>query len=213
MVVVKTIEEFHEKNEQELRDFMVYKTGIYDKNLIDDAIQEFYLRLITSNALERFDANELKYGELESLFETWICNIFCWLLPQMKKRNFRSRFEVHSFVHVKINNKVIQIDVWDILGNEEEGYDIAKGYSNDQIYNSNNISYEHLLSSFLRYLKSHVQNSEIREKMIEYINYKKDGMKDIDIAKILKLSNSSMNILKSKIRQKEKSWKEQCLQI
>src|SRR5271157_2046171 len=99
MVVVKTVEEFCEKNEKELRAFMTYKTGIKDVDMINDTIQEFYKGLIMYHSLELYDENRAPTEEQNKLnFETWICNNLCWLLNIMKRRNFRDRFEVYSQV-------------------------------------------------------------------------------------------------------------------
>ena len=90
MVIVKSVQEFQEKNENELKAFMTHKTGIYDQEIIKDTLQEFYTRLIQSKALENFDENRAPTAEENKLnYERWVCNNFCWLLPLLRKKNYR----------------------------------------------------------------------------------------------------------------------------
>lgn len=95
MVIVKSVGDFQRKNEGELKAFMIHKTGIYDQDMINDTLQEFYARLIQSKALESFDAKMAPTAEENQLnYDRWVCNNFCWLLPMLRKKNFRGVLKI-----------------------------------------------------------------------------------------------------------------------
>jgi hypothetical protein len=104
------VEEFVEKNDKELRKFYVHKTGIYDRDMVHDAIGEFYLNLMESDALFSFGKTEddAVYGKRDekggytivrgipedkclASFNTYITNRLCWLLPVLARKNFRHK--------------------------------------------------------------------------------------------------------------------------
>jgi len=86
---------------------MSYKTGISDKDVVDDTLQEFYHRLITTKALETYD-------EQRGAFETYIMNLFCWMLTTLARHNFRYNHEVTSTVVITNQNFATEEnDVWD----------------------------------------------------------------------------------------------------
>ena len=103
MVVVKTIQEFQDKNEEELKAFFTNKTGIFDREMVHDTMQEFYTRLIQSKALEKFD-DKLAPNEAENQlnYERWVCNNFCWLLPNLRGKNYRGTLKI------KLSKKAIK---------------------------------------------------------------------------------------------------------
>jgi len=108
MVVTKDVAGFVRHNEKDLRHFMSYKTGIYDKDLIDEAIQEFYIRLIKTRALETYDCEE-------GSFDTYVMNLFCWLLPLLKKKNFRFNHKVVSVVTTQASGYAKEEDIWNLV--------------------------------------------------------------------------------------------------
>lgn len=210
MVIVKTVEEFHRQNEKELRDFMMFKTGICDKDMIDDTIQEFYVRLIKSRVLDKFDESEATYGSTQKLFETWICNMFCWLLPVMKKRNFRHRFDVISALLIERGNATCLVDVWESL--QGSGFTVAAGYHSDQVDMDNLTEYEYDVESLVRYIKL-TEKKDKADQMVSYIRHKLDGLNGVDIAGILKVSNAMVNTIKNNLYAKMQEWKDQALEI
>lgn len=215
MVIVKTVEEFHRQNENELRDFMMFKTGIRDKDMIDDTIQEFYVRLIKSKALEEFDENIARPGTEQTLFETWICNMFCWLLPVMKKRNFRDRFEVVSTVSIERNGCEADIDVWDVVSDSSglgPDFSVADGYYSDHVGLESLEMFEHCMNSFIRYVER-TESSEVAYQLVTYIRNRDTGLNGVDISMILKVSNATVNSIKNTTLRKLKEWKAQCLSL
>lgn len=215
MVIVKTVEEFHRQNEQELRDFMMYKTGIRDKDMIDDTIQEFYVRLIKSRVLEKFDESEATYGSTQTLFETWICNMFCWLLPIMKKRNFRDRFKVISRVLTERGKSKVFVDVWESVGSSSfysTDFNIAAGYYNDQIGLTGLTEFEHDVESLIRYVRA-TEKPEKADQMVSFIRYKLEGLNGVDIACLLQISNAMVNTIKNNLYLKMREWKEQTTEL
>lgn len=105
LALKKAMDEFARKNEKDLINLFIFKTGIYDRDIVHDAVYEFYLRMMKSASL-------LSYGELEdsyyrkdskgnfikvdvskvemASFETYITNLFYYLLPGFAKKNFRN---------------------------------------------------------------------------------------------------------------------------
>jgi hypothetical protein len=53
----KAMTEFVKKNDNELRKFIHYSTGIYDRDLVHDMLSELYCRLVQSKALLNYDEN------------------------------------------------------------------------------------------------------------------------------------------------------------
>lgn len=205
MVIVRTVEEFHKYNEKELRMFMIYKTGIRDKDLIDDTIQEFYLRLLKSKALEKFDPHVCENKDLKILFQTWVCSYFCWLLPLMKKKNFRKRFEIISNVVVERKGKEEEVSVFDFLGNEEREYAISNSYYYDNIKLNEEFDIKINLESFFKYVRK-TEKPKKADQIISYINYRIVGLKGIDISILMGVSNPMVNTIKGRAVQKLSKW-------
>ena len=99
-------EEFVKKNETELRGFFKYKTGIFDRDMIHDALYEFYYRIMKSESLLFF--GELDKGSVYGIvdengkvvvdtevktasFETYITNQLCWVMPRQARQRYRNR--------------------------------------------------------------------------------------------------------------------------
>jgi len=134
MEVVKSVEEFAKKNEKELVAFMCSKTGIYDKQVIHDTIQDFYVKLIKSKALETYDP-------AKGAFATYMCNLFCWLLSLQGKRHFRIKYKAISRIPGRRENfSGVSSDVWDAV--------VSHGWSSQtrlkHPINSMNLYDEHL---------------------------------------------------------------------
>lgn len=215
MVIVKTVEEFHLQNEHELRNFMMFKTGIRDKDMIDDTIQEFYVRLIKSKVLEKFDESEATYGSTQTLFETWICNMFCWLLPVMKKRNFRDRFDVISSVLVERGGVKDFVDIWESLGKSSSyttDFSVDTEYHTDQVGLTGITEYEHDVASLIRYIES-TEEQQKAQQLVSYIQYKIEGLNGVDIAGLLKVSNAMVSTIKNNLYVKMREWKENVLEL
>lgn len=253
MVPVRTVEEFAKQNEKQLRKLFSKKTGIYDKNLIDDAIQEFYVRLIQTKALESYDKNQ-------GAFNTYLFNLMCWIMPQMSKKNFRHNYEVLSTIDINTNNlktDIREVDIWDVINGygggcyyhtdklpddllkkqlKEEGSDEISGSDLDKIKkNGKNVSVGNNSKEFISYrvdpmfrpsfleieeervvfrdylkFKEHIRRTESKEwanRMITYMDYKLCGCKGTDIAKILKITNAMIRLIKEKSYKKYIKWR------
>lgn len=205
MVIVDNVRDFAIQNEKDLRKFMQYKTGIHDKDIIDDTIQEFYVRLIESRALERFDEDRC-LGSKKKGFETFICNLFCWMLPVMARKNFRVRFEVVSRVKERTRYCNRETDVWDYMGpastyRADKGYEAAHlrspSFEEDKVY----------LDEFVGYLESSVKSPKKRERMKIYLSNISAGCTGSQVACVLSVSNAMVSMLKADIRDRYEEWK------
>lgn len=129
MVIVKNVGDFQRKNEDELKAFMIHKTGIYDPEMINDTLQEFYARLIQSKALESFDDKRAPTAKENQLnYEKWVCNNFCWLLPMLRKKNHRGMLKIKlskEMLDRKKDQSVEELDDNDTDSN----YEILRFYS------------------------------------------------------------------------------------
>jgi hypothetical protein len=114
MIAVRNVGDFFRHNDQDLRKFMVFKTGIYDREVINDALQEFYVRLIRTRALETYDENA-------GAFDTYVMNLFCWMLPILRSKNFRYNYNVVSTVKNEKNGEIKESDVWDYVSGRGSG--------------------------------------------------------------------------------------------
>lgn len=208
MVYVRTVEEFYAQNEQELRTFFLKQTGIIDKDLTDETIQEFYVRLIRTKALEKFIPDERYLGSNRNPhFETYICNLFCWILPYMKKQNFRVKYDVVTTVTSKDNK---EYDIWDVVGNSNSlsiDYNIASGYYADQIGLEDNAKLDQMVSAFFHYIEK-TEEPEKASRMVSYVKYKAEGLKGSEIAELFNVSNSSVFLLKNEVQKKMENWRE-----
>jgi hypothetical protein len=137
MVIVKTVEEFQKKNEDELKDFMVYKTGIYDQDIIKDTLQEFYTRLIQSKALENFDENRAPSESENKLnYERWVCNNFCWLLPILRKKNYSGVLKIRLSKDDMDKKKKVSDS---LFGDEDKNFE----YETLRFYSMLNVKEDH----------------------------------------------------------------------
>lgn len=223
MVVVKTVEEFAKQNEEQLKLFMRYKTGIYDEDIIRDTVQEFYIRLITTRALENFDEEKGK-------FDTYIANLFCWLLPSLRKIKFRNIVtktvtvnengnEVRKKVEVihevlstfkyrsdKIWGKA-EDDVWDHVGNYNSHLAIDALYNYSHVYVEEERKLEDKYKAFVRHIRE-TEPHKRAERMILVLNCRNDGCRSKDIARMLGISDNMVKIIKNRIRDKYFEWNE-----
>lgn len=210
MVVVKTIEEFYQENDQQLRDFMVYKTGIKDQDIINEAIQEFYIRLINSKVLEEFNEDNVKYGSVEKVFETWICNMLCWVLPVMKKKNFRKDGKMVSRVKVNLGDSETEMDILDLIDIQDSNFRISEDFEESRLIPNQTLTKENLIFDDLIKFIKRTEPDKKAQQMISYIEYRREGLLGTDISVILKVSNSTINTLKNNIAKKVAEWRDTC---
>lgn len=195
MVQVRDVREFARKNEKHLKRFVSYKTGIIEKSLVDEIIQEFYLNLLRSDALETYDE---KLGS----FETYIMNRLCWIFPQIKKKNVRIQ---HSLVS-HVQHRSSRIDVWEYVGKDKKNYNIDPNF-----FCSYNITCQdeeecrQCLEEFIEYIKKTEEPTKA-ERMISVIRHRAAGCKSVDIAGMLKVSPTMVKLIKRDAERKYKEW-------
>ncbi len=201
MVEVKTVPDFITHNDSELRSFFVFKTGIYDKVLQDEAIQEFYVKMIETHALESYPESYLP-------FKTYVCNLLCWTLPQMKKANVRACYNMVSTVTVSIgDSNKREVDVWEYVGNHNihSDYSVDATYTNSLLEHEDESTLERELDDFISYVRR--TEPEKKANRIEtFVKHKMYGCKAIDIAKMLGVSNNMVKIIKDDAYRKFKRW-------
>lgn len=227
MDVVNSVEEFVKRNENDLRRYMIFKTGIFDKNLVDEAIQEFYVKLIETKALETYD-------EDEGAFSTYITNLFCWTLPGLRNKNFRINFDVLSSVSVGTGYDARRMDIWDVIymrsnrvskfkpkkpaskreeirtsteaSNPRISFNVEASFPCPALDNMNEDLFIRELENFKDYIKK-TESKRNAKRMILYIDRKLDGCLSVDIAKMLKVSTTMVRIIKRELRYKYLKWK------
>ena len=203
MVEVKTVREFARKNEKDLKKFMQYKTGIYDEDLIKEAVQEFYVKLIETKSL-------LSYNPSLGTFKTYITNLFCWQLPQLGRKNFRQSKDVVSVVK---NDKTYQNDydeVWNCLGREDHRSGISfvlhPNYHTSNMYYDEEFAAENMLEAFISYVEK-TEPPKKAQRTIEFLRRRMEGCNSVDLASILDLSNNMVKIIKNSAYDKYKRWR------
>jgi len=228
MVAVRSVEDFAKRNEGDLRRMMNFKTGIFDKNLVDEAIQEFYLKLMETRALETFD-------EKEGAFNTYISNLFFWSLPIIRRNNFRINFDVLSSVSVSDNNRCKNVDVWDFVSTksprsteflpkkplskrtEEEkdssahnslgiSFNVDGRFNCSALDSAQEESFCRDLEDFKRYLKRTEPKNKYK-RMETYLDKKLEGCLNTDIAVILKVSTTMVRLIREDCKKKYNKWK------
>jgi hypothetical protein len=235
MVVVKTVEEFQEKNENELKAFMRYQTGIYDQEIIKDTLQDFYVRLLQTRALEKFDENRATTEEGNTLnYERWVCNNFCWMLPLLRKKNYTSVLKLllpkspekstsekddseedstyetlrfYSTLPVRKGQKEPPADIYSILNTSKKN----STYSIDERFNVSMVEIEEEqrikedLNSFFRYVKRIVSEKKFIQ-IEKYVQSRIKGLNSVDISILMKISNNMVKFIKQETQEYFKRW-------
>jgi len=216
MIVVKTVEDFKKHNDADLQSFFIYKTGIIDKDLRDETLQEFYVKLIETKALETFDPNKATNPVAERGFETYIMNLFCWSLPIIKKKNVKMELKSigdNKYIKMKIphitdiSRDDKRVNIWDILTT-----DGSSNLSLDSSYNSSLTEFQKeeemnkSIEDLIKYIKK-TERKKKSDKMELFIRRKMEGCKSMDIALMLGVSNTMIRILKVDVYKKYQFWK------
>jgi len=203
MRVVNTVEEFQRHNENELRSFMTYKTGIYNKDIHDEAIQEFYVKLIETRALETFDPN---YENKPRRFDSYILTLFCYLMPELKKNNHRARFPMVTRVNVGHNEPKL-VDVWEFVSKEDlhSEYAVDRTYSASALETRQDDEVNLYLQDFIDYIKK-TEPDKKANRMIVYLTHKLQGCNGTDIAQILGVSNNMVKFIKNDLYDAFNDW-------
>ena len=116
MVIVDNVSDFAKKNEEDLRRFLTNRKGIFDPELVNDIIQNFYLRIIKNEALEKYDPSR-------GSFKTYIMTILCNMLKHEKNRNPRAVHDHLSSVSNRDNGfsrNSEEVDVFEFVHGSKE---------------------------------------------------------------------------------------------
>lgn len=200
MVKVRDIKKFAALNEDHLVRFFHYKTGISDPQITKDYIQEFYLKLSKTGALENYDE---KLGP----FNTYVMTFFCWILYHFKNKNFRKKYKIISDVKIRNKNSEKLCDIWEFVNNSIGPYRIDVSYS---LHSSFEEEIDISLQNYLKEFKEYIKRTESKHKahqMIVFLDNKKDGCMSRDIARMLGVSDNMVKIIKKDVRTKFDSWK------
>lgn len=200
MEMVKDVKTFVDKNNSQLESFFKYKTKILDKDLIEEHIQEFYYKLLHTNALEHFD-------EEKGSFDTYIATLLCWLLPYKAKKNISVKYEFISYVKVEKAMKVKTEDIWDHIDKEGGPYKIEYSSYNPSMldeYEETSISLD--IEEFKEYIKK-TEKGKSAKQMLTFIEKRDEGLLSVDIAIILGISDNMVKIIKKKVQRKFETWK------
>jgi len=225
MVVVKTVKEFFLKNDQQLKKFMQYKTGIYDTNLINETVQEFYIKLIQSNALESYDPEK-------NSFDTYILNLFCWMLPYLSKKNFRYKhaaiprkslkyydvedateerhffdYRLMSYVQ-RVDDKVwgVEDDIFNYVHDRNPDYVPSTAYDSSLFEDTNPEALKYV-EDFKRYIRN-TETSKNADRMILFIEQKFQGCRSFQIAEMLGVSCNMVKFIKQNLQKKYTRWQQ-----
>lgn len=234
MVVVKTVEEFRNKNENELKAFMMYQTGIYDAEIIRDTLQEFYLRLLQTKALEKYDENiaTTKSGNILN-YERWICNNFCWLLPLLRKKNYTgvlkiklpkdelkdvdaldkdSSYGILRFIS-ELQSKDLDTgtsaDIYDVVNPEikDTSYSIDGKFKISLVEINEDQRIKENLETFFRFIRKTLPDK--KSFQIEtYMRNRLKGLNSVDIGILLNVSNNMVKFIKQEARDTFEKWLE-----
>lgn len=193
MVVVRDVKEFVEKNQKELINFFVYKTKIYDAEVINEHMQEFYVRLIKTRALQ-------EYREDKGAFNTYIFNLLCWLLPGMARNHARIH---HAFISNVIDNNESS-DVWDHVSDFNGPFKMAE--IPESVCERPDDLLGYYISEFSGYIKRTESENSARQ-MVTFIEHKVLGLKSRDIAFVMGTTDANVMVIKQKLKRKFELWK------
>ena len=198
MVVVRDVREFARKNEEHLKRFFKYKTGILDRDLMADQIQNFYVRLIQTNALET-------YREDKGDFRMYVMTLLCWSLSVSKQKSKRAKNKVTAISNFKHANKEMLEDVYNYVSTDSSYFrvDGSSTFVRDH-------EYDYQLGAKLESFRSYIRKTENDTKahqMVTFIDNKIDGCNSTDIAIMLKVSENMVKIIKQQLKKKYYEWK------
>jgi RNA polymerase sigma factor (sigma-70 family) len=205
VVVVNNVEDFAKNNEEDLRRYLTSGKGklIFDPEMVNDIIQNFYVRIIKSDALSKFDPT------LAS-FETYIITILCNMLPHERKRNPHARY-THISVLSNPDSKSRHdedIDVFDfVYGNSDySGMSIDRKNMPDSVYLQEDIDSVNNMLAFIEFIKDTEPNKAKADKMVSFVEHKMQGLLATDIAVMMGVSDNMVKIMKNNIYDKFKKW-------
>lgn len=200
MEIVRDVKSFVEKNGEQLQKFFIYKTGIFDRELVHEHLQEFYVKMIQTKALET-------YSEKEGSFEAYIYTLLCWMLPYKAKKNVAVQYEFITRVRREDQTAFDADDIWDHLGTFEGPYKVDFSPCTPRILEERD---EELFNQYIEEFKEYISETEserVSYQMFTYLEGKQNGCNSSDIAKILGVSDNMVKFIKQKVQRKFELWK------
>ena len=208
MTVVDNVSDFAKYNEDDIRLYLTSPRrgrGLYDPELVNDIIQNFYLRLLKSDALK-------KYDPAIGSFKTYVITILSNMLPQERKSNHSSRYKHLSSIikpSAVVSLGAEESDIFNFFSCVGADTDFAVA-QHKNIYSSlfqeeEDLSIRHFIS-FISHVKKTEPNKKKADAMVCFLENKMRGCLGSDIALMLGVSNNMVKIIKNNIYDKYKKW-------
>jgi hypothetical protein len=206
MECVKTVRDFALRNSDDLKRFMVFKTGIRDRDIIMDTIQEFYVKLIETKALETYDP-------AKGAFKTYIMNLFCWLFPVLANRNHNVKYTFLSCTKDRNHSGQWDGGYTDIFedvaapGRSPYVEHVVDGsYISSHVTEDEELETEISIKEFVEHIKR-TQTKKAASRIVPYIEYRNCGCNGADVAQILGVSNNMVKMIKERTKVSFEQWR------
>lgn len=207
MVRVKSVDEFARHNEGDLRRYMSYKTGIRDSDIIRDTIQEFYVKLIETRALDTYDP-------ARGTFKTYIMTLFSWLFPVLANRNPRAKYTFVSWVRENGRGKSADdesvVDVFERTASLGDSAYIDNvfdpRYAASHVCLNEDLHADIELGDFMRFVRR-TQTEKSSQRIRSYLLLRRSGCNGADVARILGVSNNMVKMIKERVKESYEEWR------
>lgn len=197
MEIVRDVKTFVRKNGEQMKKLFIYKTGIRDQELVQEHLQDFYVKMIQTGALE-------SYKEDRGTFENYIFTLMCWLMPQKAKKNVSIKYKFVSQVYSDPSKFE---DVWEHAGCFDGPYRFDFCPCTPRIVEEQE---ETTFTQYLKEFKEYIVSTEAvhsSDQMITFLNMKEDGCRSSDIAIHMGVSDTMVKFIKQKVQRKFERWK------
>lgn len=110
MMYTKDITEFVRLNDKQLNGLIVWKTKIFDQEIIKEIKQQFYLYLIKKRALETFDPGKGSFG-------VYMLQLLSWSTADFKLHNVLKTVEIDYRIYdedkaIELENRLQEFVRW-----------------------------------------------------------------------------------------------------
>lgn len=197
MEIVRDVKTFVRKNGEQMKKLFIYKTGITDRELVHEHLQDFYVKMIQTGALE-------SYREDQGTFDGYIFTLLCWLLPHKAKKNVSVQYQFVSQVYA---DPFSIDDIWDHAGSFEGPYKFDFSPCTPRIVEEDE---ENLFHQYFNEFKDYIRKTEpgrSSDQMLTFLSMKENGCNSSDIAIHLGVSDNMVKFIKQKIQRKFDRWK------
>ena len=184
---------------------MRYKTGIHDEEIIRDTVQDFYVKLLETKALESFDEDRVIYGTKEAVFNNFVCTQFCWMLTTQGKKNSRINHDAISTVKIKTKMDTREVDVWEFTSREQGWFTPHQQYQAAHVYQDQENTLDFEFQQFIAFIRR-TEPARRAERMILFLEKRTLGCKSVDVAYMLGVSNNMVKIIKKSVQRKYRKW-------